>query len=83
VIEARRNGALVPFLDPAAAAEAVVARLSRKPGREPEHGHEARATVASRFDKRNCLRSALGMIGLDKLTPARAPTSAYALELAS
>src|SRR5271166_2579297 len=65
VVEDRRNGVLVPFLDPSALAEAVAARLSRR-RQAPNYGVAARATIVERFDKRACVRNALRAMGLDE-----------------
>jgi glycosyltransferase involved in cell wall biosynthesis len=84
VIEDRRNGVLVPFLDPSALAEAVAARLGRRE-QTSDHGPAARATIVERFDKRICVRNALRAMGLDKpmRTDARATGARPALEFAS
>ncbi len=84
VVEDRRNGMLVAFLDPSALAEAVAARLSRR-GQASDCGPSARTTIVERFDKRICVRNALRTMGLDELVRSdrRTTGARAALELAS
>ena len=84
VVEDSRNGVLVPFLDPAALAEAVCARLGRG-GQTSHYGPAARTTIIERFDKRICVRNALRTMGLDEpvRTDWRTASAREALELAS
>jgi len=84
VIEERRNGVLVPFLDSSALADAVADTLARR-GQTPSYGPGARATIVERFDKRICVRHALRAIGLDEPRRAdkRKSGGSPALELVS
>ena len=64
-IEDQRTGMLVPFHDPSALSQAVVAALANR-GPSSRHGVAARETVAERFDKKVCVRQALRVLGVDK-----------------
>ncbi len=63
------NGLLTPFFDPDALAEKVIAVLS-DPARFAALGQKARQTALARYDKNDCLRQVMSILGLD---PAARP----------
>jgi glycosyltransferase involved in cell wall biosynthesis len=82
VIDDQRNGVLVPFTDTSSLAHAVVQALGGRQ-QHSERGRAARATIATRFDKKKCVRDALRAIGVDEQTRTGNRASLVALERAS
>lgn len=73
------NGLLTPFHDPAALAEKVT-RILAGPGDYAALGAAARQTALSRYDRKDCLREARRILGLEPAVSPAPPEPAAALE---
>ncbi|MBB4198328.1 glycosyltransferase involved in cell wall biosynthesis [Rhodoblastus sphagnicola] len=66
------DGLLTPFHDPVALAEKVT-RILAAPGEYAELGTAARETALARYDRKDCLRQAMQILGLPSAAPEPSP----------